>query len=353
MNSIIHAEEVSPQWLTDVLREDGCLTIGTVTSLDITSDTTLLSDLIRMRVQYSETAGDRVPARLLLKSSRLDPELTLSVGRREVDFYQKIAPQMTHAPVPRCYSALYFEETDRYQLLLEDLSETHSSRPLSDIPATETECDQIVRAVARYQAFWWDHPELGKSVGTKPSAASIKGFCDWAGRMYPKFADHLGDRLSPEKRALYNETLTGLEGALTKRLLDRPNLTLYHGDSHIGNYLFPRDGDTACIIDWQGWGVELGVLDLVSLMALFWPPERRARQEKPLLQHYYRLLRQEGVPASYTWDDCWQDYRLEILKAMFFVVSHWKMGLAEDIWWDHLEWICAAADDLNCLELLR
>jgi len=352
MKLITAPEDITPQWLTNVLRSSGLLDHGTVTSLKTTGETTMLSDITRMQVHYSDDAPSCLPARLLLKASRLNPDLKLSVGSREIDFYSNIASHMPGAPVPRCFLAEYFDD-DHYQILLEDLSETHASYSLSQIPPTETECRQIVRAIAKYQAFWWDHPELGKSIGVKPDARSIRGYCEWAQRIYPRFADFLGDRLSPGRRALYEEVLGGLERALSKRLANQTNLTLFHGDSHIGNYLFPYDGDTACIIDWQGWGVELGVLDLVSLMAMFWFPERRARLERPLLQLYHQRLLAEGMPPSYSWNDCWDDYRLEILKALFFPMSHWNMNLSPDIWWNHAERICSASVDLDCIELLR
>src|SRR6187402_975245 len=153
----------------------------------------MLSDITRLRVQYSDDAPADLPSRFLLKSSRAKPELKLSVGRREVDFYADIASQMPGALFPRCYAADYFDSEGTYQLLLEDLSETHVCHSLSQIPPAERECRQIVRAVAKYQAFWWDHPELGRSIGEKSSAQSIRGYCEWAERIYPRFADSLGD----------------------------------------------------------------------------------------------------------------------------------------------------------------
>ena len=353
MNLVTTEADITPEWLTSVLYANGHLMRGVVTSVETTAFSTLLSSLVRIHVRYSDDATPGAPKSLILKASLSDPKLTLRVGRREVDFYNLVASRMEAPPVPRCYAACYSDDQDRYQLLLEDLSNSHAAHPQSQIPPTDRECRQILKAVAKYQAFWWDHSDLGQTVGMKPSPESIGAYCRWAEREYPRFADFLGDRLSPERRALYEEVLTGLEGALTKRLVGQPNLTLFHGDSHIGNYLFPTVGSVARIIDWQGWGVELGVLDLVSLMAMGWFPERRARLERPYLQQYHTHLIEAGVPASYTIDDCLQDYRLEILRAIFFPISHWNMGLSSDIWWNHCERVTSAALDLHCVELLR
>jgi hypothetical protein len=131
-------------------------------------------------------------------------------------------------------------------------------------------------------------------------------------------------------------------------------LTITFEDVHAGNFLYPRDPakDTLRSIDWEQWGINIGPHDLAYMMGLFWFPERRARLEFPLLQRYHRRLVEHGV-EGYLWDDCWYDYRLSIIQHLFTPIWQWAHGTPPDIWWNHLERINCAFQDLNCQELLH
>jgi hypothetical protein len=87
------------------------------------------------------------------------------------------------------------------------------------------------------------------------------------------------------------------------------------------------------------------------MMGLFWFPERRRQFEIPLLRRYHARLVEYGV-KNYTWDECWRDYRLSIVQHLFTPIWQWAHGTPPDIWWNHLERISSAFQDLNCQELL-
>jgi len=69
------------------------------------------------------------------------------------------------------------------------------------------------------------------------------------------------------------------------------------------------------------------------------------------LRHYHERLIEHGV-EQYSWDDLWLDYRLCVMKQLFEAVWGWSVGQNTSIWWNHLERISLAIEDLNCLELL-
>src|SRR5438105_10176315 len=92
-----------------------------------------------------------------------------------------------------------------------------------------------------FHAFWWDHARLGVSVGA---------FADDAGALerhlasFPKevatFADRLGDRLSAERRRIY-ERLVDAAPRLSARYRSHRDMTIIHGDAHVWNALVSRD----------------------------------------------------------------------------------------------------------------
>src|SRR5947208_190141 len=68
---------------------------------------------------------------------------------------------------------------------------------------------------------------------------------------FERFADHLGDRLSRERRQLY-ERFFAAAPSLQARVLTYRNVTLVHGDAHVWNCFVPKDGsDDLRYFDWD------------------------------------------------------------------------------------------------------
>ena len=105
--AIAHAEQVTPEWLTAVLREGGTLLRGHVTQVTAgRAQTTFASSVWRLAVRYSPDAPPGAPRRLFLKTSNpalvpgeFDPEHL----HREIVFYQRIAPAMEAPFTIPCY----------------------------------------------------------------------------------------------------------------------------------------------------------------------------------------------------------------------------------------------------------
>lgn len=345
-------EDLLPDQLTERLRAGGALPSGRVTGVHAGERrTTGLSTIVPLRVEYSRDAPADAPIRLVLKATRggLGGSLQ-SVGEREVAFYTRAAPLMPGGPFPRCYDAEY--SPGRFHLLLEDLSETHVVLTEWPVPPTVEACERIVDTWATFHAFWWRHPSLGRDAGIFLDTAALAQIAaDYRGR-YERFAETLGDRLWPEARAVYARVLDARERLFTPERL-YATYTLGHGDAHVWNLLYPRDGAASGIrlIDWDGWRVGRGAADLAYMMAVHWYPERRARLEAPLLERYHAGLLAHGV-TGYGLDRLWEDYRLSLIGHLSIPVWQQSAGLHASIWWPHLHRILAAFEDLGCAALL-
>jgi thiamine kinase-like enzyme len=165
--------------------------------------------------------------------------------------------------------------------------------------------------------------------------------------------DFLGDRLTMKRRKIYDEVLAGLPDLYT-RLTLRSAYTVIHDDIHIGNVLYPRNStiDRVRIIDWQTWHIDLAAKDLAHMMAVFWFPEQRRILERVLLRRYYDRLCEDGV-TDYSWDQLLYDYRLCVIRKLFHPAWQWATGHHPNIWWNHLERVMTAYEDLRCHELLN
>jgi hypothetical protein len=146
-------ERFSAEFLTERLRAGGALPHGRVSAVySGARQTTILSTIAPLRLEYSADASADAPRRLLLKASRdgLDASLK-SVGEREVMFYRQVMPLMPDGPFVRCYDAKFSE--GEFHLLLEDLSETHMILTQWPLPPSVEVCQQIIDTWATFHAF--------------------------------------------------------------------------------------------------------------------------------------------------------------------------------------------------------
>jgi thiamine kinase-like enzyme len=341
-------ERTEPEWLSQVLRENGLLDRGSVTGVVTKSGPKSRSSIVRLILNYTEDAPTSAPRRIMLK---LPAGMIVGSVDRESEFYTSVAPKMVNPPTIQCYGAGI--SGGKYYLLLEDLSDTHFAHPPAMIPPLRAQSDQIITALAQLHAAWWEHPSLGITIGNLPNPETARTLVNEAVSSFPGFADFLGDRLSAGRHALYAKIFDSFVDKLGERFATSRGFTLIHGDPHIGNFLYPIDEakDTLRILDWKSWDVGPVTDDLAYMMALFWFPERRARLERPLLVYYHSLLLGCGV-QNYTWDALWHDYRLSVIRYVLHPIWQWSTDHPIDIWWHHLERIMLAFIDLDCAELL-
>ncbi len=100
------------------------------------------------------------------------------------------------------------------------------------------------------------------------------------------------------------------------------------------------------IIDWQSYESGLAAYDLAYMIALHWFPDRRRVLERGLLELYLDALARNGV--RYPFDDFMEDYRISVIQLLFLPAFQWDVELSPEIWFNHLERIFWAYDDLGC-----
>lgn len=342
-----HAEH-----LTEALRRSGALGDGRVSSVVVDSSRgTILSQIIRLRLSYQGVTD--APKYVILKTAL--PERageTWNAGRHEVEFYTQVASGMTAHLVPRCFEAHWDPDTKAWHILLEDLSESHLIATEWPLPPTMEQCESILQARARFQAAWWDDPRLGASVGTWLGAEAMDRNLRNFAEEFTRFTDRIGDRLPRERRDLFERFLDAAP-RLVARYLARHNLTIVQGDAHVWNCFLPRDAGSndARFFDWDRWRIDTGPDDLAYMMAVHWYPDLRRERERPLLDHFHATLVALGV-RGYSRRALDDDYRLSVLWQIMTPVWQAAYGIPALIWWNNLERILLAVDDLNCRDLL-
>jgi thiamine kinase-like enzyme len=337
--------------LTRVLRASGALDAARVSHVAAMAPPLrkLRSHTFRLRLDYEGRAAD-APCSIILKMGHLDdagrPAYTNAL---ETSFYRDIAPALADGLVPRCFEVAAATGDRVWHLLLEDLTDTHFVATEWPLPPTAAHCEQIVQALARIHAAWWDDPRLGVTVGRWSDDVM------WLGQFpaaLERFTERHPEILPPERRALYARLLERAPQLLA-RYGSRRNLTIIHGDAHAWNFFLPRPGgnETARLLDWEDWGISTATDDLAYMMAMLWYPDRRQRLEQPLLDCYHDTLMAGGVDG-YDRRALADDYRLSALWLITRPVWQAMVGIAARVWWNNLERIFLTVDDLGCRELL-
>ena len=344
---------VGPAGLTEALRRASALP-GDASVREITVEnarSTILSRIFRLRLGYDRIAPG-APSSVILKTGL--PERAGSgwnAGRQEVAFYTDVAAAMSPPLVPCCFEAHWDTETETWRLLLEDLTETHYIATTWPLPPTMEQCAKMIERRARFHAAWWDDPRLGISVGNVPDVNAIANLLQTLAERLARFSDRVGDGFSPERRAFYERLLAAAPRLLSRRS-SHSNQTIMQGDAHVWNCFLPRDGsDDIRFFDWDSWRIGAGSDDLAYMMAIHWYPDLRRRFEGPLLDHYHAALIAQGV-KSYDRKALDDDYRLSVLWRSTTPIWQATNNIPPVIWWNNLERVLLAVDDLGCRDLL-
>lgn len=187
--------------LTDLLRRKEVLSAGRVQSVHVIFSKTLyVSTVSRVEVRYSNDATDTAPRYLFLKMAKEGAASEL--GGKEVEFYQRVASRTPGLSLIRCYDAEFSSESGVFHLLLDDLSDTHFQTNSPTAPSKAMAL-AAVKSLADFHAFWWEHPDLGKTIGKLFNTEDLDLFVENVEENISGFLDLLGEGLAPQHRRAF------------------------------------------------------------------------------------------------------------------------------------------------------
>lgn len=348
-------EQVTTEWLTSALAGSGALTRGAVASFDVDTGRGNWSTNARLTVHYTDEAQGSLPRRLFLKMVNTDQN-DESFDESEFTYYTRDYVDVAAAPLLRCYGAAYSEALARYHILLDDVSETHTTAG-EKAPTLEYGL-ALAEGLAVLHARWWGAERLAEAGASMHSASHIQEYAAIAepgvGHIVGRFSDQL-ELHWPEMMA---ELFAKHPQALIARTKDTNGFTLIHGDPNEHNILVPRLGvSPVYLIDRQpfDWSLTtwLGIFDLTYAIVLDWPTEMRRPCEIPILQRYHARLIENGV-RDYSWQQLFDDYRLCVPMCVYIATEFCRGGVNErwiHVWLTMLKRSLTACDDLDCRAL--
>lgn len=328
MNIPVSAKAVTAEWLTEALRLNGTIQNAAVKSVEIARVSDEhgrnkglmgISNYIKLSYDLNEA---NAPDSLYVKFSTPHDMLErVGAYQNEVRFYQQLASRST-LRTPHCYYSDINTETGEHILLLEDISPARNDTFIAGYSPKDAE--RAIRAIAKFHSIWWESPELNKLDWLTENDLHITE-SEFQG-VWDNFAENFELPLPESFKAIgarYGENL--MKAYDLHRNSPR---TLLHGDYQIENMLFSAEDSSLVVIDWQFLMRGCGVWDVAFNLCSSLQTADRRTHEMSLLHTYHSILIENGV-LDYTFNDCFHDYCLSMLRPLHIFVVVIGYGLFE------------------------
>lgn len=333
-------EAIEPAWLSEALAASlPGVDVARVDVVDRHSGTTG-----RARLELGYASGAAGPETVFVKlppfsEAQRGLVAATDMGRREARFYAALSAE-TPVRVPHCYFAAHGDEPTDYICVLEDLEASGCTFPKGVEQHAREHGGQLVEALARLHAHFWEDERFGGELSWIPPA--MRG--ELGAKLIDKAREMFADELPPVFAELCRLYVEHHERVCD--LWDEDSPTLIHGDCHTGNQFL--DGDRVGLYDWAVISRSPGIRDVAIFMGNSCPPEVRRAEQEAWLRAYRQVLVDCGVDAPDT-GVLWRRVRLGVLYGWVAATATASMG---DLW-QPLEVGMAAMRDATqaCAEL--
>ena len=353
--AVVPVDQITPEWLTQVLGEQQLLKSGKVTGVRReTCGTGQLGDSFRFFLDYEPSRAG--PATLVGKFASQDQtsrEFGARSGyyRSEIGFYRELAPRLSMS-IPRAIHAALAPNAIDFVLLMEDLAPARQVDQL--IGCTADESARVLAQAAALHAQSWGAADLAAQDWLKGPVGIFTHVTDNFAQVVKTFPELCGDLVAEQE---LREAARLIEHADTwKQVFSRP-LCLWHSDLRADNVLFDARGGArpVVVLDWQGVGFGCGTIDVAYWMGTSMAVDDRRAHERALLSHYHSELVRYGV-KDYSAERCWKDYRIHAIHGLqvgvFGLGAVKRTPRGDRMWKNWIERTAAQVRDLDSFSAL-
>ncbi len=292
-------QELTPQWLTEVLGPSGVLgddgAVVGVRADDIGTGVGVFGIIARLHLSYRNAPAE-APQSIIAKMPTDSPMnrqvgLVLRLFEREGLFYRDLAQQVSLRG-PRCYFSEMDVGNDQFAILMEDLGHMEGGDQLAGV--SPERAGAIIDELAKFQARWWESPDLDTldwlPLQNDPSyLAGVPPIVTAGVAALEKYTDPLPAgslELARRVDAVYVD--------LMNRCAAGPR-TIVHGDARLDNFFFDAGQNSFAIIDWQLSLHARGAYDVVYLLATSMSIDNQNTYGLGLIDRYHKALTANGV----------------------------------------------------------
>lgn len=291
------ASGITLEWLRSVLpwERAGCEPVSAEVESSF-GGPSLLGRIARVSLRYA-TPGCRPPAVIVKFQARSSDW--------EVQIYRLLSEAGVSA-VPRLYGAF-----ENGTLVMEDL---FPARPGTQVKGcTVQQARDVLALLTEIHGRFWGDPRVPSIEPERFASAINVNMAQCWGVFRSRYREMLGD-LGGDFEWMWRNSET-----VSAHRLSEP-ATLFHGDVHVENLLFSRDGKSGPnLIDWQLAARGLAANDVSFFLIKSLTVEKRRANEERLLRSYFELL-PERVRTEYAFGRLELDYRACVTRSMLSAV---------------------------------
>jgi Ecdysteroid kinase-like family len=314
--SVTTIDDLTPEYLSTALG----WSVAEVRHEPVGVGVGLIGQLYRLHLTYGEGTGG--PDRLVVKLPGATEEsrfvaMVLNMYQKECGYYRDLATT-TGDLSPSSHHVFFEPETHDFVLLLDDVGHLRQADQIEGIALADAEI--AVRALARLNATWWEHPDLltnpfVRPLNESPFPEAVAMSYDAA---WPIALETYGSMMSEEIQA-FGARYSSLFPWFCDRLCEAP-MTLTHGDWRGDNLFLTGDPAIPVIaVDWQLISAAKGVKDFTYFVTQSLRVADREAHEVGLLRIWIDELHANGV-GGYDFDQAWEDYRLAVAWAFVYPI---------------------------------
>ncbi|HUH38738.1 MAG TPA: phosphotransferase, partial [Spongiibacteraceae bacterium] len=314
---IARPADMTPEWMTQALRDAGVLGDDRVTALDFEFiGTGKIGDNARFTLQYEGDASG-APETVVGKFAAEDETARTMAGAQgayynEVMFYRHLAGR-TAMRMPVIYASAISDTRDEFILLMQDLKPAEPGSQL--VGATQHQTRLVLAEAAKLAAAFYGDDSIADSdfvmSPTRNGGAALAQ--DYLQQCWPGFLQRFGESLTEEAIAFGSRYVNAHLHFATRHPGPR---TLVHGDLRIENILF--SGDQCWTVDWQTPQTGSPVTDFTYFLGSSVDLAQRRLWERDLLREYHSQLATLGVRLSF--DECWAQYREQSMHGLLLTI---------------------------------
>ncbi len=200
--SVIQSEEeITPQWLTKILRRNGHLIQQKVDRVKLEPCGKAGFGSIRFRVEaiFDGEVASTTPTQFYVKFSK--PEKSVLSANREVDFY--LSERTLDVPILKCFEARYSASSNKFHLVFEDLSTTH--HPSESFTHSPEEYESMAKTLACLHSNYWNCLDTGTVQPSTFRTEFMSAFTQYQ-NLVPQFLKETKAH-SDEKVQLFNTVI--------------------------------------------------------------------------------------------------------------------------------------------------
>jgi Phosphotransferase enzyme family len=323
-------EQLTPQWLTEVLQKS----CPGIVVTDMKTDLIMWGTATKVLVdaQYGgEYKAYGIPNKLCIKGE-LDEKLraqlagvTMTGTQVEASFYNDIGPKLG-VPMARHWYA--GSEPGMGILILDNMAASGYSFGTPTEPWSPELVSKSLDILGKLHGSTWDRkfPDVSWLQVGSPVHRGYAEFLMSEKHWQAVFADPEAYQLN----SYVADRERGLRGWRAMWTYDDANAhCLIHGDTHLGNMCVDPSGQPF-FIDWAAPSIAHWALDVAYFVTGSLSVADRRAHEKDLLRHYLVSLAAHGGPKL-GWDEAWEDYCRHLLQGLLWSVLPPSMQARENV----------------------